>query len=365
MLRITEYIRDTLNDKEIRTFNGSILIWNLTNVCNLSCWHCYASANAQPKEELSTEALLEVIPDLQSAGVRFAILSGGEPLIRKDIYQLARALRAEGIHTYLSTNGLLVNEQNIDTIKEHFTYMGISIDGNPDVHDQFRGKKGAYQRSLDAIRLGLDKGIKVGIRFTLTPLTLDSLPHIFELAEQERIPKIYLSHLVYAGRGQELKDLKTAPYRQAVDFIMDKAFEYIDKKTPIDIVTGNNEADAAILLQRFEAKHPELAPKLKQRLQTWGGNQAGTRLVNIDDKGNVKPDPFFPEIVGNIKERRFIEIWNDHPTLNKLREQPRKIGGKCQSCTYLDICNGNSRARSYAAHSNLWQEDPACYLVSA
>lgn len=362
LLRITEYIRDTLNQKAYRPFLGTILIWNLTNGCNLSCAHCYASAKKKSDQELSTAEALGLVPSLEKCRVKVAILSGGEPLMRRDLFEIAHSLKERKILPSLSTNGLLITEKNLPQIQNHFSYVGISIDGNEESHDLFRGKKGAYQKSLEAIRLCLSAGIKVGIRFTLTLDTYPHLPFVFDLAEKEGIPKIYISHLVYAGRGGDLMSLDSSDSKKALEFILAKSFEYVEKEKGIDVVTGNNEVDSVMLYKYFQKKYPPLASRLYHRLENWGGNQAGSRLLNIDCRGNVKADPFMPELLGNIRERTLEEIWNQKGILTQLRDHPRKIQGKCQSCSFLSICNGNSRARSYALFGDYWREDPSCYI---
>ncbi|MEJ5339820.1 MAG: radical SAM protein [Aquificaceae bacterium] len=361
MLRITEYIRETLEGKKSRAFEGVILIWNLTNACNLYCKHCYSSANQEREGELSHEEVVSLVHRLPSVGVRFAILSGGEPLLREDIFQIAGLLKERGIRTYLSTNGLLVKEQIVE-IKKHFDYVGISVDGEPEVHDAFRGKRGAFEESLKAVRECLKEGIRVGLRFTLTPATSRSLPFIFSLAEKEEIPKIYISHLVYSGRGKRLSDLEREEYRRWVRFILDKSFEYVEKGIPIDVVTGNNEADAVLLYREFVKRYPRLAKGFYERLLLWGGNQAGVRLMNIDFRGNVKPDPFFFHGVGNVREEDILKIWQGNGLLSFLREKPRRLKGRCERCSFIGICNGNSRARAYAVYGDYAEEDPACYL---
>lgn len=364
MLRITEYIRLSLQEKNIRPASSTILILNLTNACNLRCQHCYANALQPDKNELTTQEIQTLAPELHKNNIKFAILSGGEPLLRKDIFQIAQILKQHHILPYLSTNGLLIQPKNIHLIAQTFPYVGISIDGNPQIHDTFRGKKGAFQKSLNAISLCLQHHIKLGLRFTLTPLTLPSLPFLFQLAEEKQIPKIYISHLVHSGRANQLSTLTPPQYQHAIQLILQKAFSYAENHTPIDIVTGNNETDAVFLLHEFHQRYPQKTPQLLQLLLSWGGNQAGKRLVNIDHKGNVKPDPFFPISVGNIRKRRFHQIWNTHPLLQQLRQTPRKLKGKCQQCPYLNLCNGNSRARAYTTYQDLWQEDPFCYASS-
>ncbi len=360
MLRLTEFIRKALSDEDYKPFRGVILIWNLTNRCNLYCKHCYSSANQETEGELTFEEIKRVTGDLVREGVRFAILSGGEPLLREDIFDVAELLRERGIKTYLSTNGLLINRENVGKIKESFDYAGVSLDGTPEVHDSFRGKRHSFEEALNALTLCRREDIKVGLRFTLTERTASSLPFIFDLVEELGIPKLYISHLVYAGRGRKLRDVDRERYRKLVEFIVGKAFEFAEKG--IDVVTGNNEADAIILLREFKKRFPERSEKLREILRMWGGNQAGVRLVNVDHRGNVKPDPFFFHSVGNLRERSFSEIWNSNGLLSKLRERPRKIKGRCSGCPYLDVCNGGSRARAYFAFGDYFAEDPACYI---
>ncbi len=362
MLRITEYVRKALKGERVKPFPGVILIWNLTNRCNLYCKHCYSSANQDKSEDISLDEIDRISEELISEGVRFAVLSGGEPLLREDIYEISNLLRSKGIKTYLSTNGLLINKENIDRIKESFDYVGISIDGTPEVHDLFRGKRHSFEEALNAVLLCRERGIKVGLRFTLTPQTARSLPFIFDLALELEVPKLYISHLVYSGRGLKLSGVEREEYRKLARFVVERAIDLVERGASLEVVTGNNETDAVLLYQIFKERYPDRSNLLYENLKVWGGNQAGVRLVNIDHRGNVKPDPFFFHSIGNLREKSFSEIWHFNGLLSKLRERPRKVKGKCSVCPYLDICNGNSRARAYCATGDYFGEDPACYL---
>ena len=366
MFRLSNLIESVTSGRPERSLDGAIAIWNFTNRCNLACRHCYSYADPNSEDFLSTEFILGAIPELKKAGIRFVIFSGGEPLIRKDIFEIAEAMREAGIVTYLSTNGLYVSEKNVDAIIETFNYIGISIDGIEEVHDAFRGLEGAYRRSLDAIALIQQHGGNAGIRFTVTKETQENLYDIFDLVERIGVDKIYISHLVYSGRGLEnLKiDITPEERRKYVEFIIDKAFQYHDEGRKIDVVTGNMEMDAILFLEKFSERYPDLRGEMLQRLRNWGGNSAGRKLVNIDWMGNVKPDPFFPFVIGNMTEKPFSEIWLDETNemLTKLREHPRRLGGACENCGVIDICNGGSRSRAWAIHGDLWAEDPSCYL---
>ncbi len=367
MFRLSNLIEAVVSDTPARVLDGSIAIWNFTNRCNLSCLHCYSKADLDAVDTLTTEDIMNTLEKFKENGVKFLIFSGGEPLTRKDLFEIASRCKELGIITYLSTNGLYVTHHNAQKIIDTFNYVGISIDGSEKVHDHFRGLEGSFKESMKAVKLlNSFEGSKVGIRFTITKETYDDLPFIFELAETENIPKIYISHLVYSGRGLENleMDLTHEQRREAVEFILDKAFDYHDSGRDIEIVTGNMEPDALLFLQRFAERYPKLKEQMKERLRMWGGNSAGRKLLNIDSEGNVKPDPFFPKIIGNILHQDFSDIWTKDPMdmLQKLREHPRELTGKCATCEVIDICNGGSRSRAYAIHGDLWAEDPSCYL---
>lgn len=366
MFRLSNLIKSTLEDQKSRTLNGSIMIWNFTNRCNLLCHHCYSKADANEKDTLSLEEIKKTITKLKKGGVNFVIFSGGEPLLRPDIFDIAQCMKDNNIMTYLSTNGMYIKKNNVDKIINTFNYIGISIDGIEEIHDQFRGQKGAYKKSIEAIKLIQEHGGNAGIRFTITKETQDSFYKMFELCEELNVNKLYISHLVYSGRGEDNLsiDISKEQRREYVDFIINKAFEYYENNSNIDLVTGNMEMDAIMLLNKFKKDYPLKVELLEKKLKAWAGNSAGNRLGNMDWAGNVKPDPFFPFTIGNYLETPFDELWTskENDLLNKLRQSPRQIKGKCSRCDYLDICNGGSRSRAYAISGDLWEEDPSCYL---
>ncbi len=366
MFRLTNLISSVVENKPERILNGSIAIWNFTNRCNLSCLHCYSKSTLDEVDTLTTPQIIKTILQMKDNGVKFIIFSGGEPLTRKDLFEIADFCKENGIITYLSSNGLYFTKSNVQKIVDSFNYVGISIDGDEATHDYFRGLKGAFQETLKAVQLANATGAKVGIRFTITKETINSLEYIFDLVEKENIPKIYISHLVYSGRGFDnlTMDITKEQRRKSVAFILNKAFEYYETGKDIEIVTGNMEMDAVLFLNEFALRYPELRESMRKRLVTWGGNSAGRKLLNINSEGDVRPDPFFPLTIGNILNQDFGEIWQNGELLKQLRTHPRtQISGICADCNQLDICNGGSRARAYAITGDLWSEDPSCYLT--
>lgn len=366
MFRLSNLISSVVEDKKERVLDGSIAIWNFTNRCNLSCLHCYSKSTLDEIDTLTTPQIKKTILEMKATGVKFIIFSGGEPLTREDLFEIADFCKKNSIITYLSSNGLYFTKGNVQKIVNAFNYVGISIDGDEPTHDYFRGLKGAFKETLKAVKIANATGAKVGIRFTITKDTINSLEYIFDLAEKENIPKIYISHLVYSGRGLDNlnMDLTKEQRRKAVVFILNKAFEYYETGKEIEIVTGNMEMDAVIFYNMFISKYPQLKEKIRERLVKWGGNSAGRKLLNINSEGDVRPDPFFPLIVGNILKQDFRDIWQSNELLDKLRIHPRtQIHGICTKCKQLDICNGGSRARAYAVSGDIWAEDPSCYLT--
>ena len=365
MLRITNYIKKSLTpDLESfkKTGSGGLLIWNITSACNLKCEHCYSFSVAGEKANITPELILSTVKSLKKANIKAVILSGGEPLMSPYLFDIAKILKNEGFATHLSTNGTMIKQKDLGNIKSLFNYVGISLDGNEKTHDSFRQKRGAFNASLNTLRLLRDNGINVGLRISLTRHNYKDIDFIFELAKKEKIKKVYISHLVYAGRGSKLTDINKRLHKEVSLSIIKKAFEFVEQGVPIDIVTGNNEPDAVLLLNRFKQLYPEFYENIHSNILKWGGNQSGKRIINIDYSGFVKPDPFFDYNAGNIKDRDFLDIINGDKLFSELRQTPRKLKGRCAKCNYLEVCNGGSRARAYAVYGDYFQEDPACFM---
>jgi len=372
MLRISHYLKDLQNPtfKLLPKPKAPVVIWNLIRRCNLTCKHCYSiSADKDFPNELSTQQAFKILEDLKQFGVSVLILSGGEPLLRKDIFEISQRAKEMGFYIGLSTNGTLIDENNIENIaKMNYDYVGISLDGIEETHDKFRRLKGAYQSSLNAVRLCKENGIKIGIRFTLTQDNQHDFNAVLDLLETENIDKFYLSHLNYAGRGN--KNRKTDVFhqlsRQAMDNVFERAWNGLQNNKNYEFVSGNNDADGVYLLMWVQKYFPEYAKNLEQKLIYWGGNASGVNISNIDNLGNVHPDTFWWNYnLGNVKERPFSEIWQDisDPLMAGLKQRPRPLKGRCGKCRFQAICNGNTRVRAYQLTNDFWAEDPGCYLT--
>ncbi len=372
MFRISQFMQALLDPQPLgpkRNPPGPVVIWNLVRRCNLTCKHCYSiSADTDFPNELNTRQVFEVMEDLKQFRVPVLILSGGEPLLRPDIYDIAHRAKAMGFYTALSTNGTLIDNHNIDAIASvGFDYLGISIDGIAGTHDRFRRKEGAFEASMRGLRLCRDRGIKVGLRFTMTRDNAAELPQLLQLMDDERIDKFYFSHLNYAGRGNKNRkdDVFLNTTRWAMDLLFQRALEDARLGKRTEFVTGNNDADGVYLLHWVRRHFPDQAEAIRVRLEQWGGNSSGVNIANIDNQGNVHPDTMWWHYsLGNVKERPFSEIWQDtsDPIMAGLKRSPRKVSGRCGQCAYFAICGGNTRVRALQLTGDAWSEDPACYL---
>jgi len=371
MFRLSQFMREITSPTPVRRASppGPVVIWNLIRRCNLNCKHCYSlSADVDFKDELTTEQVYAVMDDLIAFGVPVLILSGGEPLLRPDIFEISTRAKGMGFYVGLSSNGTLIDDEMCVRIADvGYDYVGISLDGLGAVHDSFRRKEGAFEASLRAIRLCKQHGIKVGLRFTMTENTVRSLSDLLDLVDAEDIDKFYLSHLVYAGRGNRYRDDDAyhRTTRQAMDLVFERCWDYIRSDADKEFVTGNNDADGVYFLHWVRARFPERVGHIRAKLAAWGGNASGVNVANIDNLGNVHPDTFWwHHSLGNVKQRPFSEIWSDtsDPIMAGLKARPRRITGRCGACAQFDICGGNTRVRALRILDDPWAEDPACYL---
>jgi len=373
VFRISQFMQELQSPTPLgpmRNPPGPVVIWNLIRRCNLTCLHCYSiSADKDFPGELSTDEVYAVMDDLKQFRVPVLILSGGEPLLRPDIFEISRRAKAMGFYVGLSTNGTLIDESLIGPVAAiRYDYVGISIDGIEATHDRFRRREGAFAASMKAVRLCRDAGIKVGLRFTMTQDNAAELPQLLRLMDDEGIDKFYLSHLNYAGRGNinRKHDVVLNTTRWALDLLFEKCWDDTRHGRKKEFVTGNNDADGVYLLFWVRQHFPQLEEHMRAKLAQWGGNSSGVNIANIDNLGNVHPDTFWWHYsLGNVRERPFSAIWPDtcDPLMAGLKASPRRIKGRCGACRYFDICGGNTRVRAHQLTGDPWAEDPACYLT--
>ena len=348
-----------------------VVVWNMTQRCNLKCVHCYAHAvePSSHKDPISTDQAKIIIDDLAQFGAPVMLFSGGEPLVREDLVDLAKYATSKGMRAVISTNGTLITKAKARELKEvGLSYVGISLDGAEAVHDQFRGVPGSYKLALKGVENCQAEGLKVGLRFTINKRNATEIPHLFDLIEQLEVPRICFYHLVYSGRGSELikEDLDHAETRAAVNLIMDRTRALHDKGKPKEVLTVDNHADGPHVYYRLLKEDPKRAADVLELLKMNEGNSSGRGIGCISWDGSVHADQFMRHITfGNVLERPFSEIWTDEKIelLHKLKDKRPHVKGRCATCRFLNICGGNFRARAEAYYDDFWAQDPACYLT--
>lgn len=275
MLNITKlYCEKETPGDELRYKKGvshrrPIVVWNSTRRCNLKCVHCYSdSKNKEYEGELTTDEAKSMISDLSDFKVPVLLFSGGEPLLREDIFDLIEFTIKMGIKVAISTNGTVINKIKAKQIKDlGVRYVGISLDGIGEINDKFRGVEGAFEAATKAFHALKDAGQRAGLRLTLTRTNYQDVSQVFDFIEDEKIPRVCFYHLVYTGRGAEIKkdDLTHKETRQVVDLIIDRTHEFHKRGKEVEVLTVDNHSDGVYLYKRMKggksrARRKSLSP---------------------------------------------------------------------------------------------------------
>ncbi|MBI5789172.1 MAG: radical SAM protein [Candidatus Schekmanbacteria bacterium] len=349
-----------------------LVVWNMTNRCNLRCLHCYINAEDKSyHDELTNQEARAFIEDICAMKAPVLLFSGGEPLIHKDIFELGSYAKKLGTRPVISSNGTLIDTTIARQIKETgFEYVGISIDGVEETHDHFRQKKGCFKAAIKGIKNCLDAGVKAGVRITVNKHNYKDLPAVLDIVENEGIPRFCMYHLVYSGRGKEMvqDDLTHEQSRWVMSVLIDKTLDWNKRDVKAEILTTDNHADGVYLLQYVRKHMPEREQEVVELLKLHGGCSAGGKFSNVDPRGNVHPCQFWSHVtLGNIRQTKFSQIWTDmnaNPLIDKLRNMQQHVKGRCGICNYKHLCGG-CRIRAEVVNKDTWGQDPACYLTDA
>ncbi len=349
-----------------------VVVWNVGRRCNLHCVHCYSQSHDKQYEgELTHAQGKALLDDLADFQVPVVLFSGGEPLIRPDIFELIKYAASKKMRAVVSTNGTLITDDIAMKLKDAgISYAGISLDGLEETNDRFRGVKGAFAQSLQGVRNCQKHGVKVGLRFTITQHNHQDVAGIFDLLESEGIPRVCFYHLVYAGRGNKMvKDcLTNEQTRAVVDLIIDRTRKIHDAGKSVEVLTVDNHTDGPYVYMRLLKEDPARAAKVMELLKMNGGNNSGIGIGCVSWDGSVHPDQFWRHYsAGNVKDTPFSKIWTDprEELLSKLRDRKKYLKGRCAACKWLDICNGNFRVRAEAVTGDIWAPEPDCYLTDS
>lgn len=325
-------------------FKPSLISWNLTKKCNLRCPHCYMEAGRPDEYELSTEECLGLIDELKALGTEMLILTGGEPLLRKDIYDIASYASSQGIWVVMGTNGVLITDKVAQKMIECGVQgVGISIDSiDAEKHNGFRGGPKAWEYSVRALEICQAHGLQVLVQTTVMEENYQEIPRLLDFAREKGAWSFNLYFLVQTGRGQTMNDLSA----EKTDAMLSELVEVQDQYRPM------------LVRSKCAPQFKQIAyAKGKGGLES-GGCMAGTQYGRITPNGDVTPCPYMTVVAGNVREQSFTEIWQTSPVLQQLRDV-KQLKGRCGSCEFNELCGG-CRCRAYAAFGDYLQEDPAC-----
>ncbi|MHC4509219.1 MAG: radical SAM protein [Planctomycetota bacterium] len=349
-----------------------IVVWNITRACNLKCVHCYNDSGAcKADDELATDEAKGILDDLVQFGVPSVLFSGGEPLMRPDLFELIGYAVERGVRAVISTNGTLITTEMAKRIKDHgVSYVGISLDGIGPVNDKFRGVAGAFERAVAGIKNCQEAGVRIGLRLTLTGKNVQDLESLFDFFEAEHIERACFYHFVPSGRGGTMadEDLTHAQSRDAVEMILAKTKLFKQAGRTTDILTVDNHVDGVYLYLKLRQEDPKRADEV-WKLLSWNGGgmySSGVGIGCIDFHGKVHPDQFWWHYsLGDVRERPFSRIWMDtsDPLLRGLKDRRSHIKGRCRVCRFFDVCGGSLRVRADLHFGDPWAPDPGCYLT--
>ena len=359
--------------------------WNLTQRCNLECAHCYMSAHAgaDTRGELSTDECRRVIDDIARVNPNvFLILTGGEPLLRRDIWDVAGYASGKGFTTVLGTNGVLLREREAKLMREHGVVgASISLDSTERAkHDAFRHLQGSWDGAVRATRVLTDAGLDFSLHMSVTDWNVGEVPAMIDLARELGAKVLNFFFLVRTGRGRDLTDIDAAAYERILTYLAkvqgvgdgppsfvrrllgmgggEPAVEKFEDpwSTPVGRADGLLiRAKCAPHFRRILYELNPSSPLLRNYAH--GSCPAGKYYCRITPTGDVTPCPYMPVSVGNLRDSGFDDLWRTAPAFEALREP--KLGGRCGACEFSKVCGG-CRCRAYATHGDFLAEDPAC-----
>ncbi|MEM7353372.1 MAG: radical SAM protein [Acidobacteriota bacterium] len=326
------------------SFHPSLISWNLTRLCNLKCPHCYLSAGKKTTDELTTEECLGLLDEMQGLGTEMVILTGGEPLLRKDIYDLATASAERGLWVVMGTNGVLLDERVARKMVEcGVKGVGISIDSiDPAKHNSFRGGPDSWEYSVRALEVAKANGLEVLVQTTVMDMNRDEIPQLIDFARDKGAWSFNLYFLVQTGRGQRMNDLSAGETEGLLT----------------DLVKAQEDYKPMLVRSKCAPQFKRIAYELGRTGLESGGCMAGTEYCRITPDGDVTPCPYMTVSAGNVRQESFSDIWRHSSVFTALRD-PSRLGGRCGACEYKELCGG-CRCRAYAGFDDYLAEDPAC-----
>lgn len=341
--------------------SGFIFVYNCTNKCNQECLHCYSRTDSFIGSQLDTNQAKEVLIKLSAFKSSVILFSGGEPLERSDIFELLSFSSSHGLRTVLSTNGSLIDSDAAKRLADiGVKYVGISIDGNHWVHDNFRGTKGSFVKAMEAVSFCKNVGIKTGLRFTIMNMNFNQIRILFSLASMLSISRICFYHLISVG-GAAKNNLKCT--NEQITKVLNDVCKYAQHyaaKGITEVLTVGNHADGPFILNRLKLENSSLYNKSFDLLEKFGGNKIGVRIFAIDPAGNVHPDQFWQNFsLGNLMDDDVEKIMKN--SYNIFVNKTSFVPDRCKKCKWLNRCGTNARFAGEDFKSAGFLE-PDCYL---
>jgi radical SAM protein with 4Fe4S-binding SPASM domain len=359
--------------KPLSIYAPFLVVWDFTHKCNLKCKHCYSDSGGIREEELTTSQALAIVDQLADAGITALAFSGGEPLTRRDFFEVARHAADRGLYVSIATNGTLLTKENVQKLKQaRINYVDISVDGaTAKTHDEFRGVQGAFEKAIAGLKNCVEADLCVCIATTATKSNFDEMPAIIDLAEEIGAERFTYFNFIPTGRGKELfdQDLTAEQREQLMQYLLARMSKGC--KTTI-LTTAPQLARLGIQCQgpggtgdvTMSMAHMQTVKVTKKAVPLAdfiGGCGAGRLYCSISPSGDVHPCVFFPITVGNLKTERFMDIWLNSKLFNALRDRSN-LKGACAGCKYKFICGG-CRARANVYYDDFLSSDPGCLLA--
>lgn len=361
---VLEGIAEFGPQKPFTAYSPFLVVWNITRACNLRCRHCYEVAAKPGPDELDTRGALKAVDDMAEAGLAYIAISGGEPLFRKDIFQIAERIKERGMAFSIATNGTLLNRERARRLRElDCLFVQVSLDGsNPESHNWFRGRD-SFERTVIGIKNAVAEGLSVGISTTVTQHNYKEVPDVIDLAEKLGASTFMHYNFIPTGRGKEIMRLELEP-EQREDLLIRMARQAGKRKIRVlstapqyARVCVENEA-ATIAMTHFDYTTPETSSSLQFLAEFVGGCGSGRLYCALEPNGDIEPCVFIPIKLGNIKKDDLLEVWLNSTVLKRIRRRER-FGGNCGVCEYRNMCGG-CRARAYSYFGDVQGPDPGC-----
>jgi radical SAM protein with 4Fe4S-binding SPASM domain len=344
-----------------------LVVWNYTNACNLKCKHCYQHADKPSPDELTTEERVEIIDQLDENNVSALAFSGGEPLMRKDFFEVARYAHDKGMYVSIATNGTLLTAEVLNRLKNcGIGYAEISLDGaTKETHDSFRGVNGVFEKTVQGIKKSIESGLFTCMAVTATRHNISEITKMIRLGKELGVKRLIVFNFIPTGRGKEIIDFDLSPIeREGLLTLLYKELAYGE----LQIICTAPQYSRVCMEHSLRNRKDLFSPthfaaegfdeKARELVDFLGGCGAGRLYCAIQPNGLVTPCVFMPIVVGDLRKNSLKEIWDSSRVLDDLRDRTR-LQGRCGHCEYKNFCGG-CRARAYAYYKKYLAPDPGC-----